>query len=153
MADVLTPHQRSKCMSRVRSKHTRPELELRKALWHRGLRYRLHANIPGKPDIVFPQSRLAIFVDGCFWHRCPLHGTRPKTNEKFWRNKLNSNVRRAHEVERLLAESGWHVIRVWQHELRQTDLLVRRIASAVSAPRRTTHIKGKSPQLRSINGQ
>jgi DNA mismatch endonuclease (patch repair protein) len=116
--DVLTPEQRSFCMSRVRSRDTRPELRLRRALWAAGLRYRLRSRLPGKPDLVFPSKRVAVFMDSCFWHRCPLHGTKPKTNAAFWEQKLSSNVRRDRRVNAELAGWGWVVLRVWQHELK-----------------------------------
>ena len=74
MVDKLTPEERSWLMSRIRSKETSPEMLLRKALWTAGLRYRLKNKLPGKPDLVFPSAKVAIFIDGCFWHGCPLHG-------------------------------------------------------------------------------
>lgn len=117
MTDVLTPAQRSRCMSRVKSEDTKPELRLRSALWAAGLRYRLRYKLPGKPDVVFPSARLAVFVDGCFWHSCPLHATRPKTNASFWASKLRENVERDDRVNAKLRENGWRVLRLWQHEV------------------------------------
>ena len=76
--DILTPQQRSHCMSRIRGSNTGPELAVRKALWALHLRYRTHYAIPGRPDIVFPKARIAVFIDGCFWHGCALHGVKPK---------------------------------------------------------------------------
>ena len=128
MADVLTAEQRSYCMSQIRGRDTIPEVSLRKALWAAGLRYRLNFKLPGKPDIVFPRSRVAVFVDGCFWHACPIHSTRPATNAKFWRKKIESNIRRDKEVNRQLEELGWSVIRIWEHEIRENlDGVVGRI--------------------------
>ena len=83
--DVLTPSQRSYCMSRIRAQHTAPEMRLRAALFDLGLRYRLKSTLPGRPDIVFHRSRVVVFVDGCFWHCCPDHSTKPRTNAAFWR--------------------------------------------------------------------
>lgn len=117
--DVLTPEQRSRCMSRVRSRDTSTELELRRALWGLGLRYRLKSKLLGKPDIVFARARVAVFVDGCFWHSCPIHATQPRTREHFWREKLAQNVARDRKVEHLLAEAGWTVKRFWEHEVEQ----------------------------------
>lgn len=116
-------------MSRVRQKHTAPEITLRKALWARGLRYRLHIRLPGSPDIAFPGKRLAVFVDGCFWHGCPLHGTQPKANREFWLAKIERNQERDKEVVVQLREMGWHSYRVWQHKI-ETDVqdVVREIA-------------------------
>jgi len=133
--DVLTPEQRSYCMSRVRDKNTTPELRLRKALWACGLRYRLRSKLPGKPDIIFPKARLAVFVDGCFWHRCPIHGHIPHTNRAYWVPKIRGNVLRARRVVREIEAMGWCVLRFWEHEV-NTDLadVVERIATVVRAP-------------------
>lgn len=119
MSDVLTPQQRSHCMSRIRGRDTKPEVRLRKALWRLGLRYRLNSKLPGRPDLVFPLYQTAMFVDGCFWHKCPQHAVMPKANRKFWQVKLNANVQRDHGVKRTLSKLGWRVIRVWEHELQK----------------------------------
>jgi DNA mismatch endonuclease (patch repair protein) len=116
MADVLTPEQRSRCMSRIRGRDTRPEIVIRKALWSLGCRYRVNYGLPGKPDIVFTRQHLAIFIDGCFWHRCPLHFQAPATNARFWEAKIEGNVRRDREVDARLATGGWSVLRIWEHE-------------------------------------
>ncbi|WP_255251850.1 very short patch repair endonuclease [Nitrosomonas ureae] len=84
-------------MSSVRGTNTKPELLLRKALWRRGLRYRLNSALPGKPDIVLARYKIAIFVDGCFWHSCPVHGSLPETNMPFWKNKIARNIERDNE--------------------------------------------------------
>jgi len=115
--DVLTKEQRSYNMSRIRGKNTKPEIALRKALWVLGLRYRLHYKLPGKPDIVFVGKKVAIFVDGCFWHGCPLHSTKPKTNSSFWKKKLQGNIDRDDKNKTLLEKSGWKVLRFWEHEI------------------------------------
>lgn len=101
----------------MQSRNTAPEMRLRKALWARGCRYRLHAHIPGSPDIVFAAARLAVFVDGCFWHGCPEHYTAPVANSEFWRMKLERNVSRDRSVDRTLATAGWKVLRFWEHEI------------------------------------
>jgi DNA mismatch endonuclease, patch repair protein len=105
-------------MSRIRGRNTTPELLLRKALWAEGLRYRLHYKIEGKPDICFPGKRIAIFVDGCFWHGCPDHSNLPKNNAEFWETKLSRNVSRDRQVNDLLTSQGWLVIRFWEHEIK-----------------------------------
>ncbi|WP_184671711.1 very short patch repair endonuclease [Rhodanobacter sp. A1T4] len=115
--DVLTPAQRRLCMSNNRGTSTRPELILRRLLWQRGLRYRLKSQLPGKPDIVFPGGKLAIFVDGCFWHQCPIHSTLPKTNRDFWQAKLSANVSRDRRVDASLRALGWTVLRIWEHQI------------------------------------
>ncbi|MBW1947255.1 MAG: very short patch repair endonuclease [Deltaproteobacteria bacterium] len=124
MADVLTPEQRSFCMSRIKGRDTKPELAIRKALWSLGYRYRVDTKLPGKPDMVFPGKRLAVFIDGCFWHRCPRHYQTPATNPEFWENKINRNVERDRMVDRELASMGWKVKRVWEHEVREDPLRV-----------------------------
>lgn len=118
MPDVLTPEQRRKCMSRIRGKNTKPEVALRKALWSMGFRYRIHFPLPGKPDIVFSRQRIAIFVDGCFWHRCHEHFTPPESNSEFWAKKIDANVERDCKVNRALEGQGWTVLRYWEHEVR-----------------------------------
>jgi DNA mismatch endonuclease (patch repair protein) len=106
-------------MSRIQGKHTKPELALRKALWTAGLRYRLHGRLPGRPDIVFPRSRVAVFIDGCFWHGCPKHAVEPKTNNSFWAKKLSGNVDRDKRNNESLAAMGWRAIRVWEHDIKE----------------------------------
>lgn len=109
---------RSANMARIRGKDTGPEVALRRALWQAGLRYRLGMRVEGaRPDLTFPQARLVVFVDGCFWHGCPLHYVRPRTKEEFWALKLAVNTHRDRRQTVLLRSSGWHVIRVWEHEL------------------------------------
>lgn len=133
MADVMTPEQRSRCMSRVKSKNTKPEMRLRKALWAEGLRYRLRYKLPGKPDLVFVSIRLAVFVDGCFWHGCPDHATKPKTNEGFWTTKLRENVERDQRVNWQLRGMGWNVLRLWQHDVeKDLDGVVQQIKNLLA---------------------
>ena len=103
-----------------RRRDTKPELVLRQELHRRGLRYRVDfAPIRGlrcRPDLVFTRARVAVFVDGCFWHRCPVHGTAPVANGDWWRAKLDGNVARDRRNDRALREAGWEVLRVWEHE-------------------------------------
>jgi DNA mismatch endonuclease (patch repair protein) len=107
-------------MARVRQKGTDAELSLRKKLHAKGLRYRLHVRLLTKPrrvaDIVFARARVAIFVDGCFWHGCPEHASWPKSNAQFWRDKIETNRARDADTDRRLRASGWRVVRVWSHE-------------------------------------
>lgn len=110
----------SRRMARVRQRGTDVEIELRRALHALGLRYRLQVPLSRKPrrvaDIVFIGARVAVFVDGCFWHGCPLHATWPKENAGFWRDKIEANRTRDADTTRRLRELGWEVIRVWSHE-------------------------------------
>jgi DNA mismatch endonuclease (patch repair protein) len=104
-------------MSRIRSQETSPEMLLRKALWTAGLRYRLKNKLPGKPDIIFPSAKVAVFVDGCFWHGCPLHGKVPKSNQSFWVKKFTRNIVRDLAASSALSASGWLELRFWEHEI------------------------------------
>lgn len=147
MTDTMTPEQRHFCMSRIRSKATKPELKVRRWLWSHGYRYRLNVkSVPGKPDIVMRPYRTAIFVNGCFWHG---HNVRienpnlriensacckiPTTNRDFWVKKITRNRERDQENYRMLQENGWQVIVVWEcqlkpavleHTMREVELLL-----------------------------
>src|SRR5260370_42164404 len=107
-------------MSQIKGRNTKPELLLRTCLWTKGVRYRLKSKLEGKPDLVFPGARLAVFVDGCQWHCCPWHFVRPKSNTKFWDRKFASNRCRDITVNGLLEARGWTVLRFWEHEI-ETD--------------------------------
>ncbi len=128
-------------MSRIRGRNTGPELTLRRALWSLGLRYRLHRKMPGRPDIVFVKRRVAVFVDGCFWHGCPLHAVRPKSNGRFWTRKLRKNKERDKEVDEILTSEGWTVMRYWEHQIEQDMGNV--IRSVVKAVRRSAGGRGR----------
>lgn len=107
-------------MRATRRMDTAPERSLRSQLHRLGLRFRVHRPVvPGvrrQVDIVFGPTRVAVFVDGCFWHSCPLHGTMAKSNATFWRRKLADNERRDRDTDRRLSRAGWRVVRVWEHE-------------------------------------
>lgn len=118
VTDVLTPSQRKLCMSRNRGANTSPEVLLRRELWRRGLRYRLRGKLFGKPDIVFWSARVAVFVDGCFWHGCWEHAVQPRTNSEFWRKKIEKNRERDQKVTEVLKNDGWSVLRIWEHEIK-----------------------------------
>ena len=117
MADVLTPAVRRYCMSRIRGSSTKPEIALRKALWCYGLRYRVKSRLPGCPDIVFSRQKTVVFIDGCFWHMCPIHFSMPEKNRNFWKAKLRRNVARDREVGLALEKLGWKVARFWEHDV------------------------------------
>ncbi|HKW28866.1 MAG TPA: very short patch repair endonuclease [Verrucomicrobiae bacterium] len=120
MADIFNKQQRSALMSRIRS-HGNAATELRfiRLLKSSGITgWRRHYRLIGKPDFVFPKFRLAVFVDGCFWHGCPRCYSEPKSNRAFWRRKISANRDRAVAVKRELRKSGWRVFRIWQHELK-----------------------------------
>ena len=120
--DVLTKEQRHKNMSHIKGKDTKPELLLRKALWANGIHYRKnYKSLPGKPDIVLTKYKIAVFCDGDFWHgRGYKHpGEQVKSNNKFWVKKLSENVKRDKEVDALLSESGWLVLRFWESDIKK----------------------------------
>lgn len=121
MPDVFTKSKRSEVMSRIRSRGNKDtELELVKVFRASGITgWRRHQPVFGKPDFVFRKLRLAVFVDGCFWHGCPQHATEPRTNAAFWRRKFAANKARDLLVNRTLRKSGWRVVRIWEHELKQ----------------------------------
>ena len=131
-------HEASCRLARVRQKGTRAELDLRKALHGRGLRYRIQVPLLAKPrrvaDIAFPKIYLAIFVDGCFWHGCPEHASWPKSNAAFWRDKIETNRARDADTNLRLKALGWKVIRVWAHEA--ATVAADRIAGCVEARKR-----------------
>lgn len=105
-------------MRRQRERDTQAEMAVRRALFAQGRRYRLHYKIPGtrrEIDIAFPGQRVAVFVDGCFWHMCPEHASFPSRNAAWWRAKLEVNVSRDHDTDERLAEAGWTTVRVWEH--------------------------------------
>ena len=123
MTDVLTKEQRKKNMQHIRSKDTKAEILLRKALWKKGIRYRKnYLRLPGKPDIAITKHRIAIFVDGDFWHARG-HEERPgeqiATNRSFWSSKLKRNVERDRYVNELLLEQGWLVLRFWESDIKK----------------------------------
>lgn len=104
-------------MARIRSADTTPELRLRAILWAAGLRYRLRPRLPGTPDIAFLGPRVAVFVDGCFWHGCPEHYRAPATNPGYWAEKLRRNRNRDVDVDEKLSRLGWRVLRIWEHDV------------------------------------
>lgn len=107
-------------MAKVRQKGTGPEMALRKEMYRIGLRYRVDYEVLQHPrrvaDVAFPGRKIAIFVDGCFWHGCPVHATWPKRNAEFWRQKIEANRRRDEDTNARLLEIGWKVLRFWSHE-------------------------------------
>lgn len=124
MADVVDPATRSRMMSGIRGKNTKPELLIRKALHARGFRYRLHCGLPGKPDICLPKHRAVIFVHGCFWHGHGCHLFKwPSTRPEFWRAKIGRNREVDRVAEERLSEAGWRVAVVWECALKGRERL------------------------------
>ena len=143
MVDNLTPEDRRKTMRAVKGKGTSPERRLSAMLAGMGLSGWKNniSDITGKPDVVFPQERVLIFIDGCFWHGCP-HCNRklPQTNREYWERKIARNVARDKRNTQSLADSGWRVIRIWEHEMQDatTRSKIRsRVREALQARRKT----------------
>ncbi|NHB78398.1 very short patch repair endonuclease [Rhodobacter calidifons] len=124
MTDIVDQQTRSRMMSGIRGKNTKPELALRRALHARGFRFRLHSGkVHGRPDLVLPKHRAVVFVHGCFWHRhkgCR-YATVPATRPEFWRAKFDANVARDRTVRTTLLDGGWRVATVWECALRKPD--------------------------------
>ena len=120
MADVFSKTKRSEVMSRIRGRGNKDtELALIRVFRAQQITgWRRHRPLFGKPDFVFPKLRLAVFVDGCFWHGCPKHATKPRTNAAFWKRKFAVNKKRDRLVSQTLRKAGWRVLRIWEHELR-----------------------------------
>jgi DNA mismatch endonuclease, patch repair protein len=130
MPDVLTPEQRSRNMRAIKGRDTGPELTVRRLLHAMGYRFRLHRrDLPGRPDIVLPGRRMAVFVHGCFWHRhrCRFGCVEPATRPEFWRAKFAANVARDRRAVRALQQAGWRVIVVWECQTRDADKLSARL--------------------------
>ena len=123
LADIVPPDVRSRMMAGIRSKNTKPEMLVRRALHHRGFRYKLHdRSLPGKPDLVFPKYSAAIFVNGCFWHGHDCHLFKmPQSRTEFWREKIETNRKRDVKVRSELERLGFRHRSIWECELRTRD--------------------------------
>ena len=144
MADKLTSSQRSRCMSRIRGKNTKPEILVRKGLHARGFRFRLHnKKLPGSPDIVLPKYGVAIMVNGCFWHghKGCRYATKPKTNIEFWETKIARNRHRDEVTTAHLEALGWTVITIWECELCTSSQLDDRLNTLTEEIRRAYETK------------
>ena len=137
--DDLTPEQRRKNMQAIKSKDTSIELALRKALWHKGIRYRKnYKQLPGKPDLAITKYRIAVFCDSDFWHGYDWENRhqRIKSNRDYWIPKIERNMRRDLEVTSMLENEGWIVIRLWEHEIkRNLDICIEKILNLIKEVR------------------
>lgn len=116
--DRITKKQRSDLMSRIRGKDTSIEMAFRKYLWTRGIRgYRIHAKVPGSPDIYFPKRRFAVFIDGCFWHGCAKCFRKPKSNIRYWNKKIRDNIERDRRKDKDLRLRNIGYMHIWEHEI------------------------------------
>ncbi|MGC1709656.1 MAG: very short patch repair endonuclease [Nitrosotalea sp.] len=130
MADKFSRKIRSEIMSKIRSKNTKPEITIRKILWSKGKRYRVHdRSIFGTPDISSKSKKIVVFIDGCFWHGCKRCYTEPKTNVEFWRNKILQNKRRRELVSTRLKQDGFKTLTFWEHDvMTNPELIANRIS-------------------------
>lgn len=134
--DVFSPKKRSEIMSRIRSKNNkRTEIKLVKLFRKNGISgWRRHLPLPGRPDFAFRRQRVAVFIDGCFWHGCPKCYRKPKANANYWRNKIQQNKDRDRDNNRQLREMGWHVMRIWEcHLQKRPQACVRKIEKRLYA--------------------
>jgi DNA mismatch endonuclease (patch repair protein) len=136
MTDVFTAEKRSAVMARVKARDTKPELAVRRMLWRLGARYRLdRKDLPGRPDIVMPGRKLAVFVHGCFWHghTCARGARVPKANRDYWTGKIGRNRARDIDTRAKLEALGWRVEVVWECDLKDAEALERRLAALLAA--------------------
>lgn len=120
MADNLTPEQRHKNMTHIKSTNTKIEKDITNALWNLGYRFRKNVKgLPGKPDIAIKKYKVVIFLDSCFWHKCPKHFKKPKSNLEYWEPKIKRNVERDAEINRYYQNKNWHILRIWEHEVKK----------------------------------
>lgn len=140
MTDNLTPEQRSYCMSRIKGKDTELEKIVRSELHRQGLRFRKHVkDLPGKPDIVFTKAKVAVFIDGDFWHGYRFPSWEHKVSD-FWKTKISKNRERDRKNHRKLRKMGWKVIRLWKHNIkRDLEGCIAKIVSAVRGPESITN--------------
>ena len=148
MADTVSPKIRSAMMRAVRTRHTRPEIAVRRVAHRMGYRFRLHrGDLPGTPDIVFPKLRLVCFVHGCFWHQHDCRrGGLPATRKPFWQKKLLRNVSRDSQAMLLLRQSGWRVCVIWECQTRDAESLERLVKRLLATYKLRKH--GKAPARR-----
>ena len=119
MADNMSKEQRSKTMSKIRSKSKLEDM-FASALWRKGIRFRRNVkSLKGTPDIAIVKYKIVIFVDSCFWHVCPEHFNQPKSNEEYWNKKLKRNVERDAEITAYYLDMGWNIKRIWEHEIKR----------------------------------
>jgi len=134
--DTLSPIERSERMRRVKARDTKPEKRLGALVWRLGYRYRKHRrDIPGNPDLAFPGRKRAIFVHGCFWHRhdCSSGRRTPKSHARFWKKKFQRNIKRDFAVARELRRAGWRALVIWECQLRNTELVERKVRKFLDA--------------------
>ena len=122
MTDNLTKEQRHKNMTNIRSTNTKIEKDVTKAVWNLGYRFRKNVKtLPGKPDIAIQKYKIVIFLDSCFWHKCPEHFKKPKSNLEYWEPKIKRNIERDSQINQYYKDHNWHILRIWEHEIKKTN--------------------------------
>jgi len=151
MADIVSPKVRSRMMSGIKGKNTKPEIMIRKALYSKGFRYRLHnSKLPGKPDLLFPKYGAVIQINGCFWHKHECHLFKwPKSRKEFWHPKLMRNQQKDEENNQALEELGWRILTVWECALKgkerlEFDELISKISRWLKSDSESLEIRGAS---------
>lgn len=119
--DILTKEQRSYNMSMIKSKWTNPEKKIHNFLKGNKIRHRMHPKIGGNPDLILPERKTAVFIHGCFWHKCLKHFIMPKTRKDFWSDKINRNAKRDRINTLKLKSQGWKVVRLWEHDTKKDN--------------------------------
>jgi DNA mismatch endonuclease, patch repair protein len=137
LADTVSKEQRRKNMQAIKSR-SKLENIVTKELWKRGVRFRKNVkSLLGKPDIAIKKYKIAVFIDSCFWHACPLHGNMPKSNIGYWKKKLERNKERDKEVNMYYTERDWHVLRIWEHEIKKDlNQVVEKIVNMVESAKK-----------------
>jgi DNA mismatch endonuclease, patch repair protein len=132
--DIMSKRERSRRMSLIRSTNTSPEIKLRRYIRKKGLKgFRIKSSLPGKPDLYFPKYKIAVFVDGCFWHKCPRDFRKPKSKSLYWNKKIGSNVIRDIKTNDLLFRLGIKVLRAWEHEIEEKiEVIYKKIQNSIS---------------------
>ncbi|MFH0870086.1 MAG: very short patch repair endonuclease [archaeon] len=139
MTDTFSKKQRSRCMSRIRSKWTGQEVILHNYLKGNRIRHQMHPALIGNPDILLSRSKTVIFIDGCFWHKCKQHYRAPSSNKKYWTAKIERNVARDRENTVFLKKKGFNVLRFWEHELKNVNAIVALIKNISQGHLSTIH--------------
>jgi DNA mismatch endonuclease (patch repair protein) len=138
MPDNLSKEQRSYTMSRIKSRGNETTEQKAVGIFRKyGIKgWRKHVELPGKPDFIFRKHKIAVFIDGCFWHGCPKCGLRPKSNEEYWTAKIEGNRRRDKKAGKQLRKKGWSVLRLWEHSLKDSERVAKRVQRALEKSRR-----------------
>lgn len=134
VVDVFSKKKRSQIMTKIKAKNTKIEILFMKALRKKRIHYTGYpGKVPGHPDLVLKDKKIAVFVDGCFWHKCPKCYTEPQSNLEYWRKKIEYNVRKDRKVNKELRSSGWTVFRVWEHDINQNiDTCINKLKKKIS---------------------